>query len=602
MERQAADGTFYQQVGKDEWTPVTREAQDGTVYKKVGADDWSPLEQPKAAAAPARENSSGDAEVIATRGVLMGARPFVAGVGGGIGKAIGRAERADGSGILERIKQLPASFGEGFSEARRDAQEEEADVQARRPGWTMAGDIGGAVLTAPLFALKGAQLAANAGKGARLLHGTRQGAQIGAAMGGLQALGHAENAGEAIETVGAGMLTGGAAQGAINAVKMAAPAIGGAIKAGSKKVASALTGVSEKEISTYASRADEVKKLIQSSGGDISAAADDVRRTMTRDIQVTRQKLGNQIGQALDDPKYAGTAVDGAPILKALDDQIASVGKTTARFRPDEINELKNVRDLVAGSLDQKGQVGLRTLSEIKEELQIIAKPSYNNGALIFPKGDLAARGAKGAAGEARRLLNAAAPEIQQANNQLSRLHKIEEVMNKNLIREGKPEAALLAAGSGSNPRNARILSGLDQITGGNAVRGAENLAAARSFNNTQLLPVDTTGKAVGRMLAGGGVGSILGGPIGTAIGTAATSPAALKRGLDVARFASRIARATGRGISGALPQTPAGTGRAAAAGLTSQNASARYSESGPITRRLRFLQEAQKAKKPGQK
>lgn len=44
MERQAKDGTVYQQVGQDEWTPVTRTAKDGTVYKKMGADAWSPVE------------------------------------------------------------------------------------------------------------------------------------------------------------------------------------------------------------------------------------------------------------------------------------------------------------------------------------------------------------------------------------------------------------------------------------------------------------------------------------------------------------------------------------------------------------------------------
>jgi len=44
MERQAKDGTFYKQVGKDTWEPVTRESKDGTVFKKVGVDQWSPLE------------------------------------------------------------------------------------------------------------------------------------------------------------------------------------------------------------------------------------------------------------------------------------------------------------------------------------------------------------------------------------------------------------------------------------------------------------------------------------------------------------------------------------------------------------------------------
>ena len=45
MERQAKDGTVYQQVGNDDWTPVTRTSKDGTVYKKMGTDDWSPVQQ-----------------------------------------------------------------------------------------------------------------------------------------------------------------------------------------------------------------------------------------------------------------------------------------------------------------------------------------------------------------------------------------------------------------------------------------------------------------------------------------------------------------------------------------------------------------------------
>lgn len=46
MERQAKDGTFYRQVGQDEWEPVTRQAKDGTTYKKVGQDSWEAFEIP----------------------------------------------------------------------------------------------------------------------------------------------------------------------------------------------------------------------------------------------------------------------------------------------------------------------------------------------------------------------------------------------------------------------------------------------------------------------------------------------------------------------------------------------------------------------------
>lgn len=46
-ERQAKDGTIYQEVGPDQWQPVTRQAKDGTVYKKVGADAWQPMSMPQ---------------------------------------------------------------------------------------------------------------------------------------------------------------------------------------------------------------------------------------------------------------------------------------------------------------------------------------------------------------------------------------------------------------------------------------------------------------------------------------------------------------------------------------------------------------------------
>ena len=581
MERQAKDGTIYQKVGEDEWTPVTRAAKDGTVFKKVGADEWAPLETPKA---PAPENSANDHYVGATKAVLFGTRPFVAGVGGGIGNAIGM-DNSD-MGLAERIKAIPGNFQSGFKTARADALAEEADLAQRRPGLSTAYDVGGAVLTAPLVAGKALQGIRAGG----IMSGAGQAAKVGAGLGAAEALGHAENSGEAIETIGKGALIGAGAQVGANAVAKAAPVVGRALAKGAKKIASGLTGIDEKVISTYAQRADQVKSMIKNSGGEISEAADQVRRGITKDIQVTRQKLGNQIGKALDG--YEGVLADGKPILQSLDDTISKVGEVTARFRPDEINELKNLRDLVAKSLLDDGMIQLKTLSAVKEELQAIAKPSYMNGAMIFPKGDLAAKAAKGAAGEARRILNQAAPEIRHANEQLSKLHRIEELINKNLIREGKPESALIAAGGG-NDRNAKLLGAIDQITGGTAVKQAENLAAARTFGNPQLLPQDFTGKSVSRMLAGGGAGTLLGGPVGGAVGTALTSPLGLKYGIETTRFIERLAKATGK----MLPRTPDGAGRAA---ILSQGI-ARSSE-GPaaessINRRLRFLEKGRNTK-----
>lgn len=540
---------------------------------------------PKASSTSRDPGLASDIGVKVGEGLMFGARPFVAGVGGGIGESIGMMERD--IPLAERLRNLPGAFAKGFGEERALAQAEEADVSARRPGLSTAIGVGTALATAPLLAGRAVQAA----KAGGLLSGVGQAARIGAGLGAAQALGHADSSGEAIETIGGGAALGGALQFGGNAAVKAAPAIGRVLGRGAKKIGSALTGISEQEIQTYASRADEVKALIAKSGGDIAEAADQIRSGIGRDIQVARQKLGNQIGAALDDPKYAGVIIDARPIIHKLDEMIGSVSKTAAKFRPDEINELKNVRDVVFSSVDDGFKINLKTLSEIKEELQAIAKPSYNNGALIFPKGDLAAKASKAAAGEARRLLNAAAPEIKVANEQLSRLHRIEDVINKNLIREGKSEAALIAAGSGGNPRNAKLLSGIDQITGGQSVRQAENLAAARSFGNPALLPADFTGKSAARILSGAGAGTIMGGPVGGAIGAAATSPAALKLTIDTGRFLNRLGRATGAGMSKMLPAAPAGSGRAAvmSGAVKETTAGERHAETA-VERRLREL------------
>ena len=47
MERQAKDGTIYQQVGQDQWTPVIRTAKDGTVYKKDRSRFLDSMQQPE---------------------------------------------------------------------------------------------------------------------------------------------------------------------------------------------------------------------------------------------------------------------------------------------------------------------------------------------------------------------------------------------------------------------------------------------------------------------------------------------------------------------------------------------------------------------------
>lgn len=481
------------------------------------ASDWRSRAIPVKLPADETPSTMSDLFSKVQEGALMGAKPFVAGVAGGLGSLSGGG-----------------SFSEGYKGARDEARKEEEVISKRSPIASTVGNLGGAVLTAPLFAAKGLQAAIaakDAGLVARLAAGLGQSAKMGAAIGGAEALGHADTAGQAVESIGKGAALGAGLQLGGNAIGMAVPAAIKGIKGAMPKIASTVSGIPEQEIKTLAGRADDVMSLMKKAGGDVSLAADQVRSATMKDVQVARQKLNLQISDALTAPQYQGASVNASPVMAELQKALDKSSKITAAYKPGELNELKNVIDTTKKFIGSDGKIGIQDLHEIKQQLQDIASSSYMNGAVIFPKGEIAARAAKGAAAEAKRLLDVAVPEVARANQQLSRLHAIESQMNKNLIKAGKPEAALLAAGSGSNERSARLLSSLDKITGGNALEQAQNLAAGRRFYDVPILPIDATGKSLSRMALGAGTGTLLGGPMGAAIGTALTSPGAVKYG-----------------------------------------------------------------------
>jgi hypothetical protein len=204
--------------------------------------------------APADETDNlKDLGVVATRGVLMGARPFVAGAGGAIGGAIERLGRDDDSGLLDKIKSLPEAMDSGFITMRADARAEEAELQKRRPGLVLAGDIGGAVLTAPFTG--GAALAKGAGMGARLAKAARMGTGFGAA----QALGQADTAGEAATIIAAGTALGPAAELGLAGAAKGAKALPGAAAWTAKKGMTVFLGPSKEAIDTYLQRAELIR-------------------------------------------------------------------------------------------------------------------------------------------------------------------------------------------------------------------------------------------------------------------------------------------------------------------------------------------------------
>ena len=169
-----------------------------------------------------------------------------------------------------------------------------------------------------------------------------------------------------------------------------------------------------------------------------------------------------------------------------------------------------------------------------------MADSSYGKPGQIFSIGSEAANAAKSGAAKARQLIDVAEPGVTEMNAKLSKLHDIENNINKNIIKPGKPEAALMSAGSGGNARNVKSLDQLGEFTGTPMLEEAQILAAMRTFGNAKYLPVDTTGKSLTRMGVGTAGGFLLGGPVGAAVGAASTSPATLKGAIDLGNLASK--------------------------------------------------------------
>lgn len=499
---------------------------------------------------PGQPSYGEDLTTLVQKHGSLGMGPFAAGVGGGLGKSIGTLQRGD-IGFADRLKALPEAFQSGFGEARQENLAKEQGASERHPGLDLGVGLGSAVLTAPLMAVKGLQ-------GATAMGRIGSAARVGGILGGTHALGHAESTGEALKDIGTGAAMGGAVQGLFE--------IPGKVVSGLKKLASTTTKVPEAEISAYANRAGDINKIIKESGGNISEASDSFRRGIQNDLQATRRGLNSEIDKALSDPVLQSKMVDGRPVLQKLQNQFDRLysNEATRSFKANELNELAKVVDSTQKAMGQNGEISLSTLYQLKRELQTIASPSYQNGQQIFPRGDLAEKAAKDAAATARSLFQLHAKEagdvsISRADAILSKLHQTEKLMNKNLISPGKPEAALLAAGSGGNERNRTILESLGQLTGKNYVQGAENLAAARTFQNPSMLNLETTGKAVLRSAVGGGIGYGIGGEKGAAAGAMLSSPMGLKVGLDALRLGSRGASAIGLNNLGNMVASPQG-------------------------------------------
>lgn len=331
----------------------------------------------------------------------------------------------------------------------------------------------------------------------------------------------------------AGKLSGG-----IQLAAEALPVVGKLAKFGGTKIASLVSGADENLIANYANRTDEVNNLIRNSGGDMTEAADQVRTELSAGIQKTKGSINSKITKALEgvDPYLR---VDHSPIIEALE---TAKSKLNPNFKSSAITEIDEMISAIKNEA-KDGGLSAQGLYQVKQFLNEGAKSSYNKGGQIFTRAGEAARAAKDAANKARESIKSQIPEIAQADQQLSKLHQIEQRLNKNMLAPGKPDASLFSAGSGANPRNAANLRELESISGVPVMQRTRDLATAKTFANPSLLPSDATGKVVARMAVGAGIGGLYGGKEGAMIGGALASPFSLKYGINAVNLARDLTK-----------------------------------------------------------
>lgn len=500
-------------------------------------------------------------------GTTFGARPAIAGAAGGLAGLIETLKQGKYGSFPQAKESIGNALSTGadfYGQARDAALEEQRVAAETNPKANFVGNLAGGVLTAPLIAAKGIQGASALGKVGSAIG---QGAKLGLATGTGQAIGEArglglEDAKQAAGTIGlntvVGGATGGITQGFAEGAKAlantsAGKSVGGAIKSVAKaplnlvkKVTSALSGINENDIATYAAKTDEVNKIIKSSGGNISEAADKLREGIQNQIRAKRQSLSNEITQALSELPN-DVQVNGIPVLQKL-------REIQARINPDLYPEKIKAIDGIIAKVRTQGETGLmspRQLFDVKEFLQEMASPAYMKDGQIFQNPKEVLQAAKQAAALARKELNSFLGEgsaIPKANKMLSELHVLESRLNKNLIKSGGSESALLAAARNPSNRNAKNLQKLAEITGQDILGKAQELSAAQSFAGPSIFSGYQTGKSILGSSLGASTGGYLGGDAESAgyggmIGAALGSPVALKTAIQTGNIPRSLLR-----------------------------------------------------------
>ncbi len=468
--------------------------------------------------------------LLGPRALTFGLAPVAAGTGAALGAL---------SGTKGSLGEKLSAAGDAYSEGKKERLSAQNEAARQHPSLALASDIGGALATAPL-------MAATSIPGA-----IAKGAASGAAYG----LGEGEGATDVAKGAATGGLIGGTIQAATPLVEKGLGYIG----KGAAKVASGLSGVSEDEIKNYASKTNEINKLIKKSGSEIPAAVEEQRGLLLNDVNTYRKSVNKTIGDVLE--KSSDVKMPIQPVIDKLN---AIKSKFDPKLQADLIG---NIDEKIAqyGSAAVEGNLTPNQMNIIRNDLQEIADKggayAGKQGAIIGYSKDLATA-AKQAAGEVRKNINKEFPEMATAYNKLAQLHTIQNNLGRGLLKEGGNTTSLMNAAA-SDTGKARWLEKLADVSGSQSLDNLKDLRTANAFRSPELLSNYKTGKSLTGLVVGGGLGALLDPEDrtkGAVVGSALASPLALKGLINAGNL--------GRGL---INNLPAGTAGAAARNLVLQ-------------------------------
>lgn len=274
--------------------------------------------------------------------------------------------------------------------------------------------------------------------------------------------------------------------------------------------ASAKTGLPEKVIETYASRTKDIDKLIKESGGDFTLAEEALQKSIDEGLKARKAKESARLQSAIENaPQDKVFSAEPAvrEMQTSIPERIGSRGEIPmgAKLSPENVREIEDLTDHIISQVGPRGKASLEDLHQLKKYLQTIAEGSYKKDGQIFIHAKPTQNAARSAGFEARQSFNegaklVGAEDAIDANAVLERLHKLEKRIDKALLTQGKPAGKLIAAGANTNPRIRLMLQRIEELSGVPATREAENLAAAKHFSRPDSLPIDTTGKTLTRL------------------------------------------------------------------------------------------------------